>query len=68
MSAIDRWLDDIAAVRSVETVVLAGAVYDRPALDGLLASVEASASSWSLWPKFTWQILTSGIMRRQFGD
>ncbi|MEP5762985.1 MAG: amidohydrolase family protein [Halieaceae bacterium] len=61
-------LDDIRAVRSIESVVLAGAVYDRAALDELLAEVETTAGRWDMWPKFLWQALNSPIMRRQFAD
>lgn len=61
-------LDDIAAVRSVEAVVLAGAFYNQAAIDEMLATVEANAGSWSMWPKFIWQIARSPIMRKQFAD
>jgi hypothetical protein len=61
-------LDDISAVRSIQTVVLAGAVYDRDDLDALLEGVEDAAGSWSMWPKFIWQMLNSPIMRKQFAD
>ena len=61
-------LVDISAVRTVDTVVLAGAPYGRSDLDALLEGVEDAAGSWTLWPKFTWQILNSPVMRRQFGD
>jgi hypothetical protein len=61
-------LDDIGAVRDIETVILAGAVYDREDLENLLAGVESAAGSWTMWPRFTWQILNSPIMRKQFGD
>jgi imidazolonepropionase-like amidohydrolase len=61
-------LDDIANVRNVDSVVLAGAVYDRTRLDALLAGVEQSAGHWSMWPKFIWQLLNSPIMRKQFAD
>ena len=61
-------LEDIAAVRQVATVVLAGVVYDRAALDRMLERVETTAGSWTMWPKFAWQIATSPIMRKQFGD
>ena len=61
-------LDDIAAVRTTRTVVLAGAVYNRDDLDALLESVEKAANSWSMWPKFIWQMLNSPIMRKQFAD
>ncbi len=61
-------LEDISAVRDIEAVVLAGAVYDRERLDALLEGVEAAAGSWTMWPKFTWQILNSPVMKAQFGD
>ena len=61
-------LEDIGAVRDIETVILAGAVYDREDLDNLLAGVESAAGSWAMWPRFTWQILNSPIMKKQFGD
>ncbi len=58
----------ISAVRSVDTVILAGVVYERPALDEMLATVEANAGHWSMWPKFLWQISRSPIMLKQFAD
>lgn len=61
-------LTDIRAVREIDSVVLAGVVYDRDSLDDMLAGVERNAGSWSMWPKFLWQILRSPIMLRQFGD
>jgi len=61
-------LKDIRGVRKIETVVLAGAVYGRNDLDRMLEGVESAAGSWSMWPRFAWQILTSPIMKRQFGD
>ncbi|MDZ4730232.1 MAG: amidohydrolase family protein [Xanthomonadales bacterium] len=61
-------LADISAVRDVDAVVLAGAYYDRSALDRMLADVERAAGSWSMWPKFVWQILRSPIMKKQFAD
>jgi hypothetical protein len=61
-------LDGIEAVAEIETVVLAGAVYDRADLDQMLSGVEGAANSWSMWPKFTWQILNSPIMLKQFAD
>jgi imidazolonepropionase-like amidohydrolase len=61
-------LVDIQAVRDVDAVVLAGAYYDRAALDQMLAGVESAAGSWSMWPKFAWQILRSPVMRKQFAD
>jgi imidazolonepropionase-like amidohydrolase len=61
-------LVDIAAVRTTQTVILAGAVYNRNDLDALLEGVEDAANNWSMWPKFTWQMLNSPIMRKQFAD
>jgi hypothetical protein len=61
-------LENIAAARQVNTVVLAGVVYDRAALDEMLEQVESTAASWTLWPKFIWRIVTSPIMRTQFAD
>lgn len=61
-------LSDIGAVRTVAGVVLAGSYYDRGDLDVMLEDVEAAAGSWSVWPKFVWQLLNSPIMRRQFAD
>ncbi len=61
-------LDDIAAVREVQAVILAGGVYDRQKLDGMLRAVEENANSWSMWPKFAWQIARSPVMLRQFAD
>ncbi|WP_262694614.1 amidohydrolase family protein [Kordiimonas aquimaris] len=61
-------LEDIKAVRSIDTVILAGHVYDREDLDGLLNGVEQVASAWYMWPKFIWQALNSPIMRKQFAD
>jgi len=59
---------DIQAVRDVDAVVLAGHFYDRSALDQMLAGAERAAGSWSMWPKFAWQILRSPIMKKQFTD
>ncbi len=61
-------LDDISATADIDGVVLAGVYYSRGDLDKMLADVEANASSWSMWPKFAWQILASPIMRKQFAD
>ncbi len=61
-------LDDINAVRDIDTVILAGTAYDRQRLDGYLQLVEEHANHWSIWPKFLWQALRSPIMRRQFAD
>jgi hypothetical protein len=61
-------LDDIGAVRTTQAVILAGTPYDRNDLDELLAGAERVAGHWSMWPRFTWQLLNSPIMRRQFAD
>ncbi|KAA9134093.1 amidohydrolase family protein [Marinihelvus fidelis] len=61
-------LEDIQAIRAIDTVVLAGAPYSRERLDQLLAGVEDAAGSWTMWPKFTWQIMNSPVMKAQFGD
>ena len=61
-------LADIGAVRSIAAVVVAGVAYERDDLDRLLAGVEGAAGSWSLWPKFIWQLARSPVMRRQFAD
>ena len=61
-------LEDIRGVRDIEKVILAGAVYHRKDLDQMLAGVESAAGSWTMWPKFAWQLLRSPIMRKQFGD
>jgi hypothetical protein len=64
----DNPLSDIGAVRSVQTVVLAGVVYDRHDLEQMLANVEQNAGHLSLWPKLIWHLLRSPIMRRQIAD
>ena len=61
-------LDDIGALDTIDAVILAGTVYNSEDLDQMLIDVEAAAGHWSMWPKFTWQILMSPIMRKQFGD
>ena len=61
-------LVDIRAARDVHAVVLAGAHYDRAALESMLAGTEHAAGSWSMWPKFVWQIFRSPIMKKQFAD
>ncbi|HET6566166.1 MAG TPA: amidohydrolase family protein [Xanthomonadales bacterium] len=61
-------LASIAAVRDIDSVILAGAAYDRKDLDQLLEGVENAAGHWSIWPKFMWQMLNSPIMRKQFAD
>ena len=61
-------LDDINAVREIESVVLAGSAYTREDLDRFQEGVETAANSWSMWPKFVWQILNSPVMKKQFAD
>lgn len=61
-------LQAIDAVGSIETVVLAGRVYDRRRLDDMLSRAQATAGHWSMWPKFAWQALRSPIFRAQFAD
>jgi adenine deaminase len=61
-------LQNIRGVRQIEGVVLAGVPYRRDDLDRMLETVESATGNWSMWPKFIWQILTSPIMKRQFGD
>ncbi|HMO74782.1 MAG TPA: amidohydrolase family protein [Sphingopyxis sp.] len=39
-------LDDIAATRAIDTVVMRGAVFDRAALDAMLAEVRAKVAAW----------------------
>ena len=64
----DNPLTDVRAVRTIDTVVLAGTVYARADLDAMLEGVGNTARSWSMWPKFIWQILRSPIMMKQFAD
>lgn len=61
-------LEDISAVRQINTVILAGSIYDHEDLKRLENGVEETAGHWSMWPKFTWQMLTSPVMRRQLAD
>ncbi|WP_417458167.1 amidohydrolase family protein [Kordiimonas sp.] len=61
-------LETVDALKEVETVVLAGAVYTREDLDGMLEAAEGNANSWSMWIKFAWQIIRSPIMLKQIGD
>lgn len=61
-------LDDISAVRDIDTVILAGSVYGFDDIERLKAGVESAAGHWSMWPKFAWQMLASPIMRRQLMD
>ena len=39
-------LEDIAAVRGIDTVVMRGQVYDRAALDALLADTKVKVAAW----------------------
>ena len=39
-------LDDIEATRAIDTVILRGAVYDRAALDRMLADTRAEVAAW----------------------
>lgn len=39
-------LDDIAATRAIDTVVMRGAVFDRAALDTMLADARAQVAAW----------------------
>jgi imidazolonepropionase-like amidohydrolase len=64
----DNPLEDINAVRNIDTVILSGAVYNRASLDRILQQVENNAGHWTLWPKFLWQLGNSPIMRQQFAD
>ena len=64
----DNPLENVEALASVETVILAGAVYSRRDLDMMMAGVENAANSWSMWPKFIWRLVRSPIMRTQFAD
>lgn len=40
-------LQDIAATRAIRTVVMRGKVYDRAALDGMLAETKARVATWN---------------------
>lgn len=61
-------LESVSAIADIDAVVLAGVPYGRADLDDMLAGVEENAGSWSMWPKFVWQIIRSPIMRKQFAD
>ena len=61
-------LENISAIREINTVILAGSIYDENELKRLQVGVEETASHWSMWPKFAWQMLTSPLMRRQLID
>lgn len=39
-------LDDIAATRAIDTVIMRGTVHDRAALDGMLADTKAKVAAW----------------------
>lgn len=39
-------LEDIAATRAIDTVVMRGRVHDRAALDKLLADTRAKVAAW----------------------
>jgi hypothetical protein len=43
-------LEDIRATRSTRTVILRGAVYDRAALDRMLADARARVAGWDKNP------------------
>ncbi len=40
-------LEDIAATRAIDTVVLRGMVQDRAALDKMLADMRAKVATWN---------------------
>ena len=40
-------LEDIGATRDIDTVIMRGHVYDRAALDGMLAKTKAQVAAWS---------------------
>lgn len=61
-------LESVTAIRSVEAVVLAGALYQRSDLDRMLEGVASNADHWAIWPKFAWWIINSPIMLKQFAD
>ena len=64
----DNPLGHIDAVREIEAVINSGTYYDRTMLDELLSIVQENANSWSIWPKFIWQIFNSPLMLKQFAD
>lgn len=43
-------LTDISATRAIRTVVLRGKVYDRPALDAMLARAKTQVAAWNAKP------------------
>ncbi len=61
-------LENINHVRQVQSVVVAGTLFDRESLDGLLAHTESVVGHWSMWPKFAWQVLRSPIFLAQAAD
>ena len=40
-------LEDIAATRAIDTVVMRGIVHDRAALDRMLADTRAKVAAWN---------------------
>lgn len=44
-------LDDIAATRAIDTVIMRGMVHDRAALDRMLADTKAKVAIWDAAPK-----------------
>ena len=40
-------LEDIAATRAIDTVVMRGGVFDRAALDKMLADTRAKVAAWN---------------------
>jgi hypothetical protein len=58
----------ITAVGRIDHVILAGTPYDRATLTAMQEMVASNASSWSMWPKFAWQIVRSPVMMKQFAD
>ncbi|MNW21954.1 hypothetical protein D3C71_2231610 [compost metagenome] len=40
-------LQDIAATRAINTVVMRGKVYDRAALDAMLSDAKAQVAEWN---------------------
>jgi len=61
-------LKNISGTRSIETVVLAGVVYQKDDLEALSSGVGQAANHWSMWPKFMWQLINSPVMKKQFAD
>lgn len=50
-------LEDIRHAKEIDLVVFDGKVYDRKALDGMLAFVRDQAASYSLACKFIWRMI-----------